>query len=218
MAAKERDTRRRVIVAGLGAATLALSPKAAWALVATPRQTTGPFYPDKIPLDHDNDLLTVAGRTEPAAGVPLQVFGRVLNEAGRPVSGARVEIWQCDAYGHYHHPRDRGGRADPNFQGYGRTTVDGEGGYRFRTIRPVSYPGRTPHIHFAVSGPGFKPLTTQMYVAGEPQNARDGLYNRIRDAAARASVTVALEPAPDLEPNGLAGRFDIILGRTLFDG
>ena len=93
-----------------------------------------------------------------------------------------------------------------------------EGAYRFRSIRPVSYPGRTPHIHFAVSGPGFERLTTQMYLAGEPQNARDGLYNRIRDEAARASVTVALTEAPQGEPGALVGRFDLVLGRTLFEG
>jgi protocatechuate 3,4-dioxygenase beta subunit len=87
------------------------------------------------------------------------------------------------------------------------TTDDGS--YRFRTIRPVPYPGRTPHIHFAIMAPGRPRLVTQMYVAGEPGNARDGVYLAIRDPAARARVTVALDPAQ--EPDALAGRFDIVL-------
>jgi protocatechuate 3,4-dioxygenase beta subunit len=87
-----------------------------------------------------------------------------------------------------------------------------DGGYRFRTIRPVPYPGRTPHIHFAVTVPGLQRLVTQMYVAGEPLNARDGLYTSIRDADARAAVTVALAPLPAVEPGALGGTFDIVLG------
>ena len=75
-------------------------------------------------------------------------MGRVLTVSGKAVPGVRVEIWQCDAKGYYHHPHDRGGRADPRFQGYGRTSTDEQGQYRFRTIRPVAYPGRAPHIHF----------------------------------------------------------------------
>ncbi len=217
MVDRKSMARRLLLGAGLGLAGLAAMAPAARALVATPRQTPGPFYPARIPLDHDNDLIQVTGRGARAEGIPLQLFGRVLTESGRAVPGARVEIWQCDAFGFYHHPRDRGGRADPNFQGYGRMAVDAEGAYRFRTIRPVSYPGRTPHIHVAVSGPGFEPLITQMYVAGEPGNESDGILNRIRDPQARASVMVDLVAAPELEPGGLAGEFDIVLGRTLFE-
>jgi protocatechuate 3,4-dioxygenase beta subunit len=211
-------TRRHVVAAGVMGAAVVL-PGAAWAeLVATPRQSTGPFYPVKLPLDSDNDLVSVAGRPEPAAGQVTHVFGRVLDPDGHPVAGAEVEIWQCDAAGFYHHPGDRGGRADPNFQGFGRMAVDGEGAYRFRTIRPVPYPGRTPHIHYAVKGPGFETLVTQMYVAGEALNERDGLFNRIRDPDERASVLVTLEPAPDVEAGALAGRFDLVIGRNLFRG
>lgn len=209
-------SRRVLLAASLGAtATFAALP--AQALVATPRQTPGPFYPREIPLDHDNDLLQVAGQSQRAAGTTLHVFGRVLGENGRPLAGVRVEIWQCDAYGRYHHPADGGG-ADPAFQGYGCMATAEDGGYRFRTIRPVPYPGRTPHIHFALSGPGFERLTTQMYVAGEPLNARDGVLQRIADPAARASVIVDLDEAGELEPGGLSGQFDIVLGRTMTDG
>ena len=115
--------------------------------------------------------------------------------------------------GRYRYVRD--GRADQprdeNFQGYGATTTDLSGGYQFFTIKPVPYPGRTPHIHFAVTTPDRRELVTQMYVAGEPLNERDGLYRSIRDARERAAVTVRLEEAGGIEPGALAGTFDIVL-------
>lgn len=208
-------TRRRVVVSALSlAAIAAVRPAGAAALPRTPAQTAGPFYPRTIPLDSDADLVQVAGRAARAAGRVTHVAGRILDEAGRPVRGARVEIWQCDNLGFYHHPRDRRGAlgGDPNFQGYGRAAAGDDGAYRFRTIRPVPYPGRTPHIHFAVSGPGFEGWTTQMYVAGEPLNDGDFVLGRIRDPAARARVIVPFAPAPDIEPGALAARFDIVLG------
>jgi protocatechuate 3,4-dioxygenase beta subunit len=138
----------------------------------------------------------------------------VLDPDGRPVRGALLEIWQCDALGVYHHPRDPRGPADPNFQGFGSTRVAEDGAYRFRTIAPVPYPGRTPHIHFRILAPGIEPLVTQMYVAGHPLNAEDHLYGRLGERA--SLVTVTLEPAPDLEPQvksgAKRGRFDIVLG------
>jgi protocatechuate 3,4-dioxygenase beta subunit len=207
-------TRRRLM---LGAATLAAmrALPAAAALPSTPKQTEGPFYPLELPLDSDNDLIRVEGRPERASGTILHLGGRVLDPDGRPVRGARLEIWQCDAFGVYHHPGDRRGPADPNFQGFGATSVTDDGAWRFRTIEPVPYPGRTPHIHFQITGPGFEPLTTQMYLAGHPLNARDFLYQRL-DRRARDLVTVELVPAPDLEPSAKTGAkrasFDIVLG------
>jgi protocatechuate 3,4-dioxygenase beta subunit len=189
-------------------------PAAAASLLATPPQTTGPCYPLALPLDADNDLVMIEGRPDRAAGTILYLAGRVLDSDGHPVPGVRVEIWQCDAFGVYHHARDRRGPADANFQGFGHTNVDDQGGYRFRTIEPVPYPGRTPHIHFKVIGPGFAPLTTQMYVQDHPSNAGDGLYRRLGERA--RLVTVRLEPAPDLEPTVKSGAkrglFDIVLG------
>jgi protocatechuate 3,4-dioxygenase beta subunit len=99
-----------------------------------------------------------------------------------------------------------------NFQGYGQTITDETGGYQFRTIRPVPYPGRTPHIHFAVSGPGLARFTTQMYIAGEPLNEHDSVLMGVRDPAARARLIVPLRPAPGSEVTALAGTFDIVLG------
>jgi protocatechuate 3,4-dioxygenase beta subunit len=204
--------RRGFFAAALSATGAVALPHSVWAALApTPRQTPGPFYPLSLPLDADADLVTVGGRPAPAQGTVTHVVGRVLEPGGRAVPGTRIEIWQCDALGHYHHPLDDGG-ADPNFQGYGATVADRDGFYRFRTIRPVAYPGRAPHVHFAVAGPGFERFTTQMYVAGEPRNDGDFVLSRIRDPAARARVIVPLEPADALEPGALLGRFDVVVG------
>jgi protocatechuate 3,4-dioxygenase, beta subunit len=209
------ETSRRRVLQGAGAlAVTAALPARAAGLIATPPQTTGPFYPLSLPLDSDNDLVIVEGRPERAAGTILHLGGRVLDADARPVRGCRIEIWQCDAFGVYHHPGDRRGPADANFQGFGATTADDQGAWRFRTIEPVPYPGRTPHIHFRIAGPGFEPLTTQMYLAGHPLNERDGLYRRLGEQARQ--VTVDLEPAPALEPMAKSGAkrglFDIVLG------
>jgi protocatechuate 3,4-dioxygenase beta subunit len=217
----ENTTRRAAMTAGAaaGAVGLALAGGAGRALaelVATPRQTSGPFYPVERPLDSDNDLVRVAGRPQPAAGQVVHLFGRVSDPDGRPLAGAEVQIWQCDAQGYYHHPRDRGGRADPNFQGFGAARTGADGGYRFRTIRPVPYTGRTPHIHFAVLGADFDTLVTQMYLRGEPLNERDGVFRGLRDAAQRESVLVTLAPAPDVEAGAEAGTFDLVIGKSLF--
>src|SRR5262249_15128240 len=143
-------------------------------------------------------------------GTPTRVAGRILDLAGRPVAGARVEIWQCDANGRYHNVRDGdyGRPRDDNFQGFGQTTTDAEGGYRFLTIRPVAYTGRTPHIHFVVAATGRSRFITQMYVAGEAQNERAPV---LRDAAARERLIVPLRRAPEIGASALAATFDIVL-------
>jgi protocatechuate 3,4-dioxygenase, beta subunit len=205
---------RRDLILGGAAALLTPSALAAEGgrIVITPGQTEGPFYPVSFPADMDNDLVRVQGRAADALGQVTHIGGRVLNKRGEPVRGAMLEIWQCDANGIYNHPRQPGlQRRDAAFQGYGRTEAVADGGYSFRTIRPVAYPGRTPHIHFKVHAPGAGRLTTQMYVAGERQNATDGLLNAIRNAAQRQSVIVRLEPAAALEPGALRGTFDIVL-------
>ncbi len=209
-----RDRRRLLglLAAVSGATALGASPvvRAAQRLL-TPAQSRGPFYPLEIPLDADNDLVQVSGRTGLARGTLTNIVGRVIDARERPIPAARVEIWQCDANGRYHHPGDRrAAPRDPDFQGYGRMQTGDDGAYRFRTIRPVAYPGRAPHIHFAVSGPGIEPLVTQMYVAGEADNERDFLLGRVRDPQARASLIVELGPDADASAE-LIGRFDLVL-------
>lgn len=150
----------------------------AWAALApTPRQTPGPFYPWDLPLETDNDLVRVQDQAA-ALGEAMHLVGRVLDTDGAPVADATVEIWQCDANGRYHHVRDGGRKPlDSGFQGYGRTRAAEDGRYRFRTIRPVPYAGRTPHIHLRVRKGQAERLTTQIYIAGHPRNRHDGLYD-----------------------------------------
>jgi protocatechuate 3,4-dioxygenase beta subunit len=204
--------RRRLLLTAAAAGFLVPSPWCrADAAALTPRQSRGPFYPSELPLDSDNDLVQVAGRSQPAQGTVSHLSGRITDERGRPMRGAQIEIWQCDAHGRYRHPRDRGARApDPNFQGYGRFTTDPDGRYRFRTIKPVPYPGRAPHIHVAIRGPGFEPLVTQMYVDGAPENRWDFLLNSIRDPKLRQLLIVPFEPFAGSDA-ALAAQFDIVL-------
>jgi protocatechuate 3,4-dioxygenase beta subunit len=205
-------TRRRLLRLGLsGTVGFGLiRPLQAASLLPTPEQTEGPFYPPELPSDRDADLVRVTGADAQAQGQVTHIMGRVLDRQGRPLPGVAVEIWQCDANGRYHHPGDRGRFRDEGFQGFGMAMADRDGGYRFRTIRPVAYPGRTPHIHFKLHRDGRELLTTQMYVAGEPLNARDGLYRRL-EADERERVTVALTPAPEIETAALKGIFEIVL-------
>ncbi|WBY04044.1 protocatechuate 3,4-dioxygenase [Ramlibacter tataouinensis] len=170
----------------------------------TPSQTEGPFYPVRLPADVDNDLLR-NGPLQYAQGQPAWLDGTVTDLDGKPLAGATVEIWQCDEAGHYHHPAD-GGRADPAFQGFGRVTVDADGRYRFRTIRPAPYSGRTPHIHVKVKDGRHELLTTQLYVQGDPHNERDFLWRRL-DEADRRAVTVPFRPGSD----GLQASFPIVV-------
>ena len=213
MAAKRNVLTRRAALAG-SLASVALTglalPARAATLIPTPAQTEGPFYPLELPPDTDWDLLRLAGSARQALGTVTYVGGRLLDRGGRPVTGARVEIWQCDARGRYRHPGDALGPRDEGFQGFGRVVTDADGFYRFRTIRPVPYPGRTPHIHFAVLPPQAPRFVTQMYVAGEPLNEQDFILNAIRDREARARLVVVLEPSGE-EPEALQGRFDIVL-------
>lgn len=198
--------RRRFVIATAAwlAAPVVWRPAiAAGAARPTPRQTEGPFYPVRLPEDSDFDLLAQGDRRY-AKGRPAWVEGTVSDLAGRAVAGAAVEIWQCDQDGRYHHPGDGG--ADPLFQGFGRVTVGADGRYRFRTIRPAPYSGRTPHIHVKVKLGPRELLTTQLYVQGDPGNERDGLWRRL-DAEDRAALTVPFEPGAD----GLRARFPIVV-------
>jgi protocatechuate 3,4-dioxygenase, beta subunit len=183
---------------------LHLGPRAQAARRLTPSQTEGPFYPVALPADSDADLLA-NGSLRYAQGQPAWVEGTLTDAAGRALRGGVVEIWQCDHAGHYHHPGD-GDRADRAFQGFGRTTADGEGRWRFRTIRPVAYGSRAPHIHLKVKLGTRELLTTQLYVEGDPGNARDFLWRRL-DADERAALTVPFVGTAD----GLRARLPLVV-------
>ena len=213
----EPISRRRLVTAAFSLpVAFYLTPGLfAEALVKTPAQTEGPFYPDKLPLDTDNDLVIVSNNITPAVGAITHLSGRVLDASGSPVRNATVEIWQVDNNGAYLHSRTGNrDKRDANFQGYGRFETSSTGEYRFRTIKPVKYPGRTPHIHFKINAAGQPSLTTQCYVKGDPGNERDGVLRGVRDERQRDSVIVAFEPKPESKIGELAARFDIVLGET----
>jgi protocatechuate 3,4-dioxygenase beta subunit len=190
---------RRKIVFGLAALPAAGLARAA---IPTPGATEGPFYPStemRFP-DTDNDLVKIEGRVRRAGGEIVRLRGRVLDREGNPVEDARVEIWQCDVNGRYLHRGDHGsvGR-DPAFQGFGSDRTGADGAYGFRTIKPVPYSGRTPHIHVKVRVDGRERLTTQFYLSDHPGNARDWLYRRIPEAE-RSLVTMKFASAGGDEP------------------
>lgn len=182
-------------------------------LSRTPQQTEGPFYPDRLPLDTDNDLLRLNDGATPALGQVAHLTGRVLTAAGSPVRNAVVEIWQCDANGVYLHSRSPGKeKQDANFQGFGRFLTSSTGEYYFRTIKPVQYVPRTPHIHVAVMLGDKRVLTTQLYVKGEPLNQRDGIFRSLGNQAHLLEVPFA--PIQQSRAGELAANFDVVIGMT----
>lgn len=208
---------RRQFLQGLAFTTAAFSVPGVFAeeLSKTPRQTEGPFYPDKLPLDTDNDLLIINDKITPGVGQITHLTGRVLSPSGEPVRNAVVEIWQADSKGVYlHSGSDRSGNRDKNFQGFGRFLTNAKGEYYFRTIRPVPYAPRTPHIHFAVDIKGKRHLTTQCYIKGHEMNANDGVLRGLRDPKARELLMVDFEPLKGSKLNELAANFDMVIGTT----
>ena len=210
---------RRRFLQGLGFAGAALfTTRGLFAeqLIATPNVTEGPFYPDKMPLDTDNDLIIVNDSITPALGEITHLSGRILTLTGAPVRNAVVEIWQVDNRGIYLNSRDTnaGGKRDSNFQGYGRFLTDASGAYYFRTIKPVPYPGRTPHIHFGISRNGQRIYTTQMLINGHEQNDGDGVFESAGGALARESLLVDFKPLAGSAIGELTANFDIVLGVT----
>ena len=211
------STRRRFLnraaVGAVGAAAFVRPGAFADQLIQTPSQTDGPFYPDKMPLDTDNDLLIINNSITPAVGAVTYLSGRILDKRGEPVRNAVVEIWQVDNNGAYLHSgstnRDK---RDGNFQGFGRFLTGSTGEYLFRTVKPVPYPGRAPHIHFAVMIKGQPRFTTQCYIKGQPGNERDQIYKEIRDLKARDSITVDFTPIKESRIGELTARFNIVLG------
>ena len=210
------ETRRRLLrMAAVGSVFAAPAGVFAEELAKTFAQTEGPFFPDALPLDTDNDLIVINDSLDPSVGEITWLSGRVLDTTGRPLRNVLVEIWQCDANGAYLHSRSGNAEnRDANFQGYGSFVTGLKGEYGFRTIKPVPYPGRTPHIHFKLTRGGDHLLTTQCYVGGHEQNSRDGIYRRIPDDGRRASVTVEFVPVEGSRIGELAAAFDIVVGLT----
>lgn len=211
---------RRHFLGGLAVGVSAFSAPGLFAeeLVRTPKQTEGPFYPDKLPLDTDNDLIVINDTLTPAVGEVTHLSGRILDARGNPIRNAVVEIWQCDSNGAYLHSKTgNADKRDSHFQGFGRFLTGRTGEYGFRTIKPVPYPGRTPHIHVAVKVPGQEKFVTQCYVKGHPGNEKDGILRGIRDEKARESVLVDFLPLPKSRVGELIARFDVVLGITPMD-
>lgn len=213
-----RLSRRKLLGGSLAAAGLAAGHSAVAGLATiTPPQTLGPFYPVTKPLDHDSDLTRVDGAAGRASGQIIDLAGRVIDREGRILRSVLVEIWQCNAFGRYDHPRGfRAAPLDSNFQGFGQAVTDQAGGYRFRTIKPPPYPAsatwmRPSHIHFRIVAPTAGTLVTQMYFVNDPYLADDFIFNEIPDPAARAGVVATLAPNPDGSGPPLA-TFDITLG------
>ncbi|MEO7246205.1 MAG: intradiol ring-cleavage dioxygenase [Rubrivivax sp.] len=198
--------RRPLLLQALGAAAALGAPAlvAAAATTVLPPMTDGPFYPSPRwrdrpggSRDWDADLTRVAGAAAPARGEHLSLELTLADARGRVIDGAEVEIWQCDTLAAYRHPRVAAdaGRFDPGFQGFGSARSGRDGGARFRTIRPVQYPGRTPHIHVKLRHPSFGETTSQLFVAGDPGNAGDFLWRQL-DATAQQALAMVLQPAP----------------------
>lgn len=205
---------RRRLLAGAGA--LLWAPGAfAQELAKTPAQMEGPFYPVKLPLDTDNDLLRINDGITPAVGEITHLSGRLLDEKGAPIRNALIEIWQVDANGAYlHEGSSNRDKRDANFQGFGRFVTGTTGDYYFRTVKPVPYPGRTPHIHVAVKIKGREKWTTQCYVKGHPGNEKDGIYRSLKDEKQRAALTVDFAALPGSKIGELTARFDLVMGFT----
>ena len=185
------------------------------ALKQTPAQTEGPFYPNHLPLDTDNDLIVINNELTPAVGEVSYVGGRVLDSRGDPLRNAVVEIWQCDANGAYLHTgSDNGSKRDRMFQGFGRFVTGSKGEYLFRTIKPVPYPGRTPHIHFKVKRAGKDLLTTQLYVEGHPGNPKDGIWGKMKNPGERKLITVPFKPIKGAKAGELTATFDLVIDVT----
>jgi protocatechuate 3,4-dioxygenase beta subunit len=206
--------------AALGSTTLWTPGAFAEALTPTPSIGEGPFYPDKFPLDTDNDLLIVNDAITPAVGTITHLSGRVLSPSGNPVRNAFVEIWQVDNTGSYLHKngRDPSGN-DANFQGYGRFLTDYKGQYYFRTIKPGPYSlfniFRAPHIHLAISKNGRRIFTTQLLIKGHADNEKDGLFRMLRTPEERETILVDFKPLPNSSLGELTANFDVILGQTV---
>ncbi|MFN7919277.1 MAG: IPT/TIG domain-containing protein [Bryobacteraceae bacterium] len=209
---------RRHFLAAMAASGAFFTQRGAFAqaLTLTPAQTEGPYYPNRLPLDQDNDLLIINDNITPGVGTVAWLSGRILDRNGQPVRNARIEIWQADNVGSYIHTSGAlNGQRDSNFQGYGTFVTASDGAYLFRTIKPGLYPGRVRHVHAKITLPGGSSLTTQLYVEGETGN--DGVLNGITNAAQRASVIRPWSAVPGSAVGALAVSWDVVMDFTPSD-
>jgi len=213
---KPQSRRQLLLHSGACAAVAALGGIAAAGekLRRTPTQMLGPFYPLEKPLDDDADLTRVKGRKGRATGQVIHVMGRLMNAAGEPVKGARIEIWQANSHGRYAHPGDDNpAPLDPDFQGFASLVTDSEGRYRFKTIKPSTYPAgggmRPAHIHFDIAGK-INRLVTQMYFPGDQYFDADSVV-AVAASSSKLLIADVRPPTPDLEPDSLIANWDIVL-------
>ena len=198
--------------AAFSAAALSVPGVLAEELTKTPIQGEGPFYPNKMPLDTDNDLLVINDQIDLGVGEITHLSGRILSPAGEPVRNATIEIWEADNNGVYIHTGDPDReKQDSNFQGFGRFLTNSKGEYYFRTIKPKPYRGRTAHIHVAVLQKGKRVMTTECYVKGEKKNQTDRILNSIKDPKQRERLIVDFKPIKDSKIGELAANFDIVI-------
>ena len=218
---------RRRFLQSMALATAGFTVRGALAeaLTLTPEMTEGPFYPDHLPLDKDNDLLIIGDSITPAAGTVTHVSGRVLDARGEPIRNALVELWQTDHGGAYLHSQGANGTTrDPHFQGYGKFLTAADGAYKFRTVKAGLYLGRTRHLHFGITPPGRSIFTTQLFWKEFPKtadgsiwpttNAKDSVLNGIQNAAQRASVIKTFAPVVGSAMGEERTTWDIVMGFT----
>ncbi|MCB1894881.1 MAG: hypothetical protein H6945_02450 [Zoogloeaceae bacterium] len=177
------------------------------AAAPTPRDVEGPFFPDVLPSDVDDDLTTIRGHVGSARGERIRLGGRVLDTDGNALAGVRIELWQTDAGGRYIHSGDPlPGQRDPDFQGFGAATSDEAGRYRFTTVVPAGYASRPPHFHVRLLRGGHEFLITQLYL---PRQSGERGIDSGRLSLREASQTVRLGRTAD---GTLSGVFDFVLG------
>jgi protocatechuate 3,4-dioxygenase beta subunit len=209
---------RRGFLGTLALGATAFTARGAFAdeLEKTPRIQEGPFYPTKLPVETDNDLLIINDAITPAVGEITHLSGKILDTKGDPIRNAVVELWQCDRHGTYLKAHiENGAKFDSNFQGFGRFLTGSTGEYYFRTIKPVPYTGRpAAHIHFKIWKNNKVLLTTECFVKGFAGNERDGIYRRATQSKGGRRLPVDFVPVKGSRIGELAARFDIVLGYT----
>lgn len=216
---RQTCTRRSFLELGLLAGVMTVCSPESLAQTGTPTTPStilGPYYPVIRPVERDTDLTRLRGHRSRAKGQIVHVAGRILNQHGEPLRGARVELWQANAAGRYNHRSDPNpAPLDPDFQGYGVQLADREGRFRFTTIKPGPYPfdggTRAPHLHFQVTGEAERRVT-QMFFAGEVLNAQDQVLQSV-PRRRESMVAQLLAAPPDEDPDSWLIQWDIVLRR-----